>query len=113
MEMEAETETEIGMGLEVQLKKEHKVETQEEDEATKKRKIELDPEERKRLAEAEGVAKFKWLNEVDDEEELTDYYAYQAKQFRRFWESLYLGRYGYFEDESEFLIAPSLLCSHG
>ncbi|RCV33913.1 hypothetical protein SETIT_7G120600v2 [Setaria italica] len=88
------------MGLEVQLKKEHKVETQEEDEATKKRKIELDPEERKRLAEAEGVAKFKWLNEVDDEEELTDYYAYQAKQFRRFWESLYLGRYGYFEDET-------------
>jgi hypothetical protein len=78
-------------GMEVQLKKEHKVgEAQEEYEAAKKRKIELDPEERKTIAEAEGVANFKkWLNQVD-EEELTDYYAYQAKQFRKFWESLYL-----------------------
>ncbi|CAN6248887.1 unnamed protein product [Urochloa humidicola] len=89
------------MGLEVQLKRDHEVEGQSEDEAAKKMKVELDAAERKQLAEAEGAAKFiRFLNTVEDEEELTDYYAAQAKQLRKYWESLYLGQYGYFEDET-------------
>ncbi|CAL5027130.1 unnamed protein product [Urochloa decumbens] len=89
------------MSLDVQFKRDHEVEGQAEDEAAKKMKVELDAVERKRLAEAEGVAKFiRFFNTVEDEEELTDYYAAQAKQLRKFWESLYHGRYGYFEDES-------------
>ncbi|CAL5068180.1 unnamed protein product [Urochloa decumbens] len=88
------------MGLEVQLKRDHVVEAQAEDEAAKRMKVELDPAERKR-PEAEGVAKFiRFFNTVEDEEELTDYYAAEAKQLRKFWESVFLGRYGYFEDET-------------
>ncbi|CAL5016629.1 unnamed protein product [Urochloa decumbens] len=97
MEMEMEME----LGLAVQLKRDHIVESQAEDEAAKKRKVELDPAERERLAEAEGASKFiSFFNTVEDEEEFTDYYAAQAKQLRKFWESLYHGPYGYFDDET-------------
>jgi hypothetical protein len=105
---------ETEMGLEVQLKRDHIVEAQVQDEEAKKRKIELDPEERELLAEAGGAAKFnRCLNEVVDEEDFTDYYASQAEQFRDLWKTLYLAPYSNFEDESEFLISPSLLFSDG
>lgn len=113
--IEMEMELETGMGPEVQFKRDHNVEAEVEDEAVKKRKVELDPEEMKPLVEAEGITNFnRWLHEIEDEEQLTDHYAFQAKKFRKFWDSLYHnpnGPYGYFEDESEFLIAPYLLCS--
>ncbi|KAL6647178.1 hypothetical protein ACP70R_014615 [Stipagrostis hirtigluma subsp. patula] len=100
MEMEGETEMERRMAVEDPLKRGPVVDVGVEEEAAKKRKMEPDAEERKRL-DAEAVAKFdRPLSEIDEELH-TDFYAFQAKQFRKFWDSLYSDSiYGSFEDET-------------
>lgn len=68
---------------------------------------ELDYEAEARLvAEARASWDRKARGEEEDEEdhdpEMTlDYYAYQAKKFRNFWNILYFGYFGRFEDTSE------------
>uniref|UniRef100_A0A0A9F6N0 Uncharacterized protein n=1 Tax=Arundo donax TaxID=35708 RepID=A0A0A9F6N0_ARUDO len=89
-------EEDVEMGFEAPLKRDHEVEVQGEEEAAKKRKIEFEAE--RRCAEVDKSDW--WLDEVGDEEMYRDYYAWEAGQFREFWDSFFCGLYGSFEDES-------------
>nr|CAB3487310.1 unnamed protein product [Digitaria exilis] len=94
------------------------------EEATRKKPTRRERRIERKIREAkkneEQLAKYeewkKRRNEEEarnrDPEKHTDFYAYQARKFEKFWNTVYSSHYGRFEDNSELLAITLVLDLH-